>query len=128
MEYEVVTYQIPVPLGDCSVHLLVKDDKIDKAFVMDGGRSAGGVKPVTQIVKALTHIDKKYGAEWHLGAWVVTHWDADHWNGIFDFCLQSRISQKAQTRDYFVKEPMLYCGSEPKDRKKRKVATDLVSI
>ncbi|KAF5647979.1 hypothetical protein F52700_1193 [Fusarium sp. NRRL 52700] len=37
----VVTYQLPVPCGDCSVHLLINwKGKTMSAFIMDGGRDA----------------------------------------------------------------------------------------
>ncbi|KAF2817309.1 uncharacterized protein BDZ99DRAFT_493153 [Mytilinidion resinicola] len=65
--WSVENWQIPVPLGDCSVHLLVdrwvntNGFQVAKAFIMDGGKNADTYKACDQILKALDAIDKFVG-------------------------------------------------------------------
>ena len=106
----VATYQLPVGLGDCSVHLLVKQDgTIKSGFIMDGGRNSDEIKAGDVIAKGLKTISETYlpsGSKPFLRAWVVTHWDADHYEGV-----ESLLNAKA-LENYFVASPVLYAGSE----------------
>ncbi|KAF3111835.1 hypothetical protein TWF706_011565 [Orbilia oligospora] len=98
--WTVDNWQIPVPLGDCSVHLLVEDKKIRRAFIMDGGKKADGIDPIVPILNTLSLIDKKYAdTNWTFDKWVVTHWDEDHYEGVLSL-LESKT-----------KGPGLYCGA-----------------
>ncbi|KAF3126888.1 hypothetical protein TWF594_000844 [Orbilia oligospora] len=98
--WTVDNWQIPVPLGDCSVHLLVEDKKIRRAFIMDGGKKADGIDPMVPILNTLSLIDKKYAdTNWTFDKWVVTHWDEDHYEGVLSL-LESKT-----------KGPGLYCGA-----------------
>ncbi|UPK95965.1 hypothetical protein LCI18_006900 [Fusarium solani-melongenae] len=89
---EVDTYQIAVPNGDCSVHLLVqrtafRQGKILKSILMDGGNdgSSSAENAANIIEKSLKMIRARYDPEGsqeiQFDAWVVTHWDNDHWAG-----------------------------------------------
>ncbi|KAL7959083.1 hypothetical protein V8C34DRAFT_313570 [Trichoderma compactum] len=53
--WKVISYQIPVPIGDCSAHFLVdaKTRHVHKAFLMDGGMDAGNYATWAQILKGL---------------------------------------------------------------------------
>ncbi|KAF3278647.1 hypothetical protein TWF132_000873 [Orbilia oligospora] len=98
--WTVDNWQIPVPLGDCSVHLLVEGKKIRRAFIMDGGKKADGIDPIVPILNTLSLIDKKYAdTNWTFDKWVVTHWDEDHYEGVLSL-LESNT-----------KGPGLYCGA-----------------
>ncbi|KAF3171294.1 hypothetical protein EYR41_010098 [Orbilia oligospora] len=127
-DWKVDNWQIPVPLGDCSVHLLVKNRKIERAFIMDGGKKADGIDPAVPILNTLSLIDKKYGTNWVLNRWVVTHWDEDHYEGVLSL-LESEESDIFRTKTkrrgkprpqeyktfrsaYFCAIPELYCGAE----------------
>ncbi|KAJ3456206.1 hypothetical protein MRS44_016229 [Fusarium solani] len=89
---EVDTYQIAVPNGDCSVHLLVQrtdilQGKILRSILMDGGNdgSASASHAADIIEVSLKMIWARYDPagpqEIKFDAWVVTHWDNDHWAG-----------------------------------------------
>ncbi|KAK1750461.1 hypothetical protein QBC47DRAFT_438803 [Echria macrotheca] len=124
-KWKVDNWQIPVPVGDCSVHLLVDvsdpaNPQIKKAFIMDGGKSAGGVTAEDQIVLALAAIDKQYSkqTDWKFDAWVVTHWDKDHYDGVLQLC-KGRAIEHARGGEfmdaYFHDHPTLFCGG-PKEQ------------
>ena len=90
--WKVYNFQIPVPVGDCSVHLLFRDGCVHNAFIMDGGKDSGGKKAHDMITESLQWIDgilmskyEKYKADWTFQSWVVTHWDKDHYQGVIDF-------------------------------------------
>jgi glyoxylase-like metal-dependent hydrolase (beta-lactamase superfamily II) len=106
----VATYQLPVGLGDCSIHLLIKKDgTIQSGFIMDGGRNSDEIKAGDVITKGLKTISETYfpsGSKPFLRAWVVTHWDADHYEGV-----ESLLKTNA-LKNYFVANPVLYAGSE----------------
>lgn len=116
--WTVDNWQIPVPVGDCSVHLLVDGNKVViHAFIMDGGKSSDGLTPEEQILRALTAIDNaRKDWTWKFDAWVVTHWDHDHYAGIQALWINNpdvtRNNVKLQFRDAYFKDknPLLYCG------------------
>lgn len=116
--YRVVTYQIPVPLGDCSAHLVVsKDGKtVHSAFLMDGGITSQKVEASEQIELALQFIDKEHGTNWKFHAWVVTHWDADHFYGMIDFFENNDWNPcRNDTTPYFYDNRVVCCGGDPTD-------------
>jgi hypothetical protein len=83
--FAVVTYQLPVPCGDCSVHLLLKGKDVVEGFIMDGGRDADGFNAADVIKKGVSaiaqiHFPKDLQKKF-LHSWVVTHWDKDHYEG-----------------------------------------------
>ena len=123
-KWAVDNWQIPVPLGDCSVHLLVdedekkpKDEAIIHAFIMDGGKGSDGLTAEEQILRALTAIDKaRQNWTWKFDAWVVTHWDHDHYAGVQAlWTTNPEVTRNNVTlpfRDAYFrdKKPLLYCG------------------
>ncbi|KAK0624295.1 hypothetical protein B0T14DRAFT_565578 [Immersiella caudata] len=125
--WRVDNWQVPVPVGDCSVHLLIKNPgltsmEVVSAFIMDGGKDAAGDAAHEQILKALAAIDESLsGIRWFLDAWVVTHWDSDHYKGVGDLLglygesrgIRRRTVRGTLLEDYFVKNPVLYCGASP---------------
>ena len=113
--YEVLTYQIPVPLGDCSVHVLLQRGEVMKSFIMDGGKNDGPKeKAVDKIKSALAFIRKDLtemnvaNDAWKLDSWVVTHWDEDHYVGVMDLATEDKDGK-------FVKDALLFCGAKYKD-------------
>ena len=112
-EWRVISYQIPVPIGDCSVHLLRRGSQIVNAFIMDGGKddaqlSNSAEKAYLRIVQSLEAIDKlESNNVWQLDAWAITHWDADHYMGVEKFFLAGELKNG---RKYFKAEPRLYFG------------------
>ncbi|KAG8670874.1 hypothetical protein FPOAC1_004108 [Fusarium poae] len=132
IKWRVANYQIPVPIGDCSAHFLIKMkdekvEKIEKAFLMDGGTNAGGYYAWVQILKGLRHIDLELGTNWKFDNWVVTHWDEDHYRGVRDLLSSDlklfRFIQRGENvptarsqsstfaKQYFCDEPWLLCGA-----------------
>ena len=106
----VATYQFPVGLGDCSVHLLVdKDGTVVSGFLMDGGKDAGGVLAAKVIDDGLRLLAAAYGSGWNkLRAWVVTHWDEDHYMGMANWIVNNRTD----LQDFFTEEARFYTGPE----------------
>ncbi|KAH6640373.1 hypothetical protein F5144DRAFT_626550 [Chaetomium tenue] len=121
--WTVDNWQIPVPVGDCSVHLLLNGNKaIINAFIMDGGKGSDGLTPEEQILRALTAIDKAHQDwTWKFDAWVVTHWDHDHYAGVQTLWIKNpavtRNNVKLPFRDAYFEEkkPLLYCGGPKPD-------------
>ena len=138
-KYEVDTYQISVPNGDCSVHFLVDRSKaisdprtlgcIVKSVLMDGGNDGGksAVTAANCLRHALYELRRWYtimettGQEHILDtirfdAWVITHWDYDHWGGSLEMILSDLQAQGTYKQSRFMKynnngEPLtvLYC-------------------
>jgi glyoxylase-like metal-dependent hydrolase (beta-lactamase superfamily II) len=104
----VATYQFPVGLGDCSVHLLVdKDGTVVSGFLMDGGKDAGGVLAAKVIDDGLRLLAAAYGSGWNkLRAWVVTHWDEDHYMGMANWI------KDYPKNNFFTDEARFYTGPE----------------
>ncbi|PTB62069.1 hypothetical protein BBK36DRAFT_1145146 [Trichoderma citrinoviride] len=126
--WQVINYQIPVPIGDCSAHFLVDTatKKVHRAFLMDGGMNAGMYVAWVQILKGLRFIDLELGNGWKFDSWVVTHWDADHYHGVKDLLLNKDITFTRCKRDgntvtrsspnnfaslYFAEDAWLCCGA-----------------
>jgi hypothetical protein len=60
----VATYQLPVGLGDCSVHLLVdENDNVMSGFLMDGGKDARGIVAAKVIDDGLRILTVKGGQD-----------------------------------------------------------------
>lgn len=108
----VATYQLPVPLGDCSVHLLVgSSGKVESGFIMDGGKSGSSINAKAIILNGVGILKKRYGNNWRpLDTWVVTHWDEDHYRGMLDV-LTSENFQKQESPRMFAERLNLYAGS-----------------
>ena len=103
-DYGVDSYQIPVPLGECSIHFLVRRQsgleagkakekpRIQVAILVDGGEPT---EPAcAAIVHTLKALESEYG-EYPGSAehdpfpgftfWLVTHWDDDHYLGALQY-------------------------------------------
>ncbi|RGP68693.1 hypothetical protein FSPOR_5163 [Fusarium sporotrichioides] len=129
VDWRVANYQIPVPIGDCSAYFLINnnDNKVEKAFLMDGGTNAGGYFAWVQILKGLRHIDLELGTDWKFDSWVVTHWDEDHHRGVRDLLSSglklfrfvqngdkeptARTPSSTFAENYFCEQPWLLCGA-----------------
>jgi glyoxylase-like metal-dependent hydrolase (beta-lactamase superfamily II) len=107
-QVHVATYQLPVGLGDCSVHLLVdKDGTVVSGFLMDGGKDAREVLAAKVIDDGLRLLAAAYGRGWNkLRAWVVTHWDEDHYMGMANWIVNNI------TGEFFTEEARFYTGPE----------------
>ncbi|KAF5664050.1 hypothetical protein FDENT_12978 [Fusarium denticulatum] len=133
MDWMVENFQVPVPLGDCSIHVLIKNrESLEYAFIMDGGVDSGEYSAHKAIIQALDYVKRYLGSRYGIeekrimfNLWVVTHWDADHFRGMMD--LIAKFSEKKKKNGeieeeeelpeptewmakIFVKDPMLYCG------------------
>ncbi|KAH7154577.1 hypothetical protein DER46DRAFT_664289 [Fusarium sp. MPI-SDFR-AT-0072] len=134
MAWIVENFQVPVPLGDCSIHVLVKNrESVEYAFIMDGGVDSGDYSASNAIIMTLNYVNdylkSKYRIEVKIkfNLWVVTHWDADHFRGVMD--LIAKFEKKKENKknkkkneppelpqstrwmaENFVEGPMLYCG------------------
>jgi glyoxylase-like metal-dependent hydrolase (beta-lactamase superfamily II) len=108
----VATYQFPVGLGDCSVHLLVDEkDEVVSGFLMDGGKDAPDVLAAGVIYDGLRMLKAAYGDGWTpLRAWAVTHWDEDHYQGMANF-----IIDNPDAKTFFTQDVRLYAGQKVKD-------------
>ncbi|CVK98150.1 uncharacterized protein FMAN_12232 [Fusarium mangiferae] len=107
----VVTYQLPVPCGDCSVHLLVNGKgKTVSAFIMDGDRDAQGLEASRVVHVGLRLIARIHGiGRPYLRAWVVTHWDRDHFEGVLNLIEAEKMNQFVLEKDFW-----LYCATDKK--------------
>jgi hypothetical protein len=104
--HTVVTYQLPVPCGDCSVHLLIdKSGETCSAFIMDGGRDAQRLEACQVVICGLKTIALIHNiTDPFLRAWVVTHWDKDHYDGVLDLFKCKLLGDFVQADDFW-----LYC-------------------
>jgi hypothetical protein len=57
--WSVENFQIPSPLGDCSVHVLKNKGKVISAFLMDGGDTADSTRLGETIIERLEVIEKE---------------------------------------------------------------------
>ncbi|KAG4280490.1 hypothetical protein FPRO06_11823 [Fusarium proliferatum] len=107
----IVTYQLPVPCGDCSVHLLINKEGITlSAFIMDGGRDAQGLKASLVVHAGLWLIAEIHNIKGpYLRAWVVTHWDRDHNEGVLGLLISGTLKGFVVTEDF-----SLYCATDKK--------------
>ena len=80
---------------------------------MDGGKNDGSGDVVEDVIhRSMTLIDRQLGNNWQFHAWVVTHWDEDHYEGTLKFVKnynQQRIKECG--RAYFQIKPILFCGA-----------------
>lgn len=97
--------------------MVSKDGKtVHSAFLMDGGIASDGVDAGEQIALALKFIDQQHGTKWQFHAWVVTHWDADHFYGMIDLFEQNGWNPcRNNKQTYFTSERVLCCGGDPTD-------------
>ena len=81
---------------------------MQRAIIIDGGTDSGKTKAKDRIENSIKYIRKKYTKPWKFDAWVVTHWDADHYYGMLD-CLTSDGFREKN----FSVSAELYCGAAP---------------
>ncbi|KAF2108742.1 hypothetical protein BDV96DRAFT_652675 [Lophiotrema nucula] len=119
-QWVVDNFQVPVPLGDCSIHLLVEYGVIKRAIIMDGGKSADVFKAYEQILSAIHAVQNRYGHKWRFDAWVVTHWDEDHYEGVLDLFKANNMTWNLEGRvektfmgAFFKPDAYLICGADP---------------
>ncbi|KAF5602070.1 uncharacterized protein FSUBG_7905 [Fusarium subglutinans] len=105
MEWIVENFQVPVPLGDCSIHVLIKNRKsVEYAFIMDGGVDSGEYSASEAILLALGYVNKYLGTHYSItkniqfNLWVVTHWDADHFRGMMELIGEFTEKPKKQKK------------------------------
>ncbi|RKL34095.1 hypothetical protein BFJ72_g9582 [Fusarium proliferatum] len=138
MAWIVENFQVPVPLGDCSIHILIKDrESVEYAFIMDGGVDSGEYSASKAIILALDYVKRYLGSQYGIeekkikfNLWVVTHWDADHFRGMMDLIANfgeknkkegvkknSKVIEEVEIpgptgwmAEIFVEDPFLYCG------------------
>lgn len=79
--------------NECSVHVHLKEGELEIAFIMDGGANADSVDVAEVILSNLERIAQQLsefleGKSLMLDAWVVTHWDAYHFQGVMQLLLR----------------------------------------
>ena len=100
--WRVDSYQVPVPLGDCSLHFSVVSKagklEIDTAIIVDdgSGKDANGRSAKDAIEATVGEVTTKYKYEEFPGFhyWLVTHWDDDHYDGALYYLLERKQKQK----------------------------------
>jgi hypothetical protein len=112
--WEVHCFHININIGDAAIHLRVspvtptpptpinpnppsptKQFSVDRAVLMDGGKNS--TFSVDQIDKTIAYIETKYdipGGKLLFDSIVLTHWDDDHYGGLFRL-IQYRSSSSA---------------------------------
>ncbi|CCT73281.1 uncharacterized protein FFUJ_10036 [Fusarium fujikuroi IMI 58289] len=120
---KVVTYQLPVPCGDCSVHLLIDGDgQTLSAFIMDGGRDAQGLKACDVVLSGLKIITRIHNLKPHfLRVWVVTHWDKDHYEGVLELLQYEKLHQ--ELNEYIQTDNFMLYGVTSKKARSKIIAT-----
>ncbi|KAF5689353.1 hypothetical protein FCIRC_1457 [Fusarium circinatum] len=105
MDWIVENFQVPVPLGDCSIHVLIKNRKsVEYAFIMDGGVDSGEYSASEAILLALGYVNKYLRTHYSItkniqfNLWVVTHWDADHFRGMMELIGEFTEKPKKQKK------------------------------
>lgn len=112
--WQVHSYQVPVPLGDCSFHFLVDTSNskrdINTAILVDGGRDHdAAAKVIRDTVVTLTPNYTWHGMEGFLGFdwWLVTHWDNDHYAGALKY-FENLLGTKDNKIDYAFPRPRVF--------------------
>ncbi|KLP16647.1 Uncharacterized protein LW94_7662 [Fusarium fujikuroi] len=121
MSWIVENFQIPVPVGDCSIHFLVNEQRksVEYAFIMDGGTgkhhsASEAIVGTLKCAKAYLKSTWKIEGEIKFNLWVVTHWNDDHFRGVMDLITGKTINGDGWRTENFVKSPKLYCGRSKK--------------
>ncbi|QGJ00604.1 hypothetical protein CEK26_002048 [Fusarium fujikuroi] len=121
MSWIVENFQIPVPVGDCSIHFLVNEQRksVEYAFIMDGGTgkhhsASEAIVGTLKCAKAYLKSTWKIEGEIKFNLWVVTHWNDDHFRGVMDLITGKTINGDGWRTENFVKSPKLYCGRSEK--------------
>ena len=100
--WRVDSYQVPVPLGDCSLHFSVVSEagvlKIDTAIIVDGGKGedANGKSAKEIIEDTVNKLTPKYEEFPGFHYWLVSHWDDDHYHGALYYLLERKQKQEKQ--------------------------------
>ncbi|KAK3376171.1 hypothetical protein B0T24DRAFT_572789 [Lasiosphaeria ovina] len=80
LDCQVDSYFINVGAGDAAVHLLVRDDVVRRAVLIDGGHTEGYDATHASIPELRKRYDN--GVPFKLDAIVITHWDGDHYRSL----------------------------------------------
>ena len=91
--WRVDSFQVPVPLGDCSLHFSIVRQKegkpeIETAIIVDGGSGkddANGKSAKEIINDTVSEVKTKYTKFKGFDYWLVTHWDDDHYDGALEY-------------------------------------------
>jgi glyoxylase-like metal-dependent hydrolase (beta-lactamase superfamily II) len=106
MKWCVVTYQIPVPIGDCSIHVRHYGKGQAAAILIDGGTDA---EASARIDQAWEEVKADLGiTNLRLSGWIVTHWDQDHYKGGFAWL-------EDMAKEVLAEDAFLLAGHSPKD-------------
>ncbi|QUC21319.1 uncharacterized protein UV8b_05562 [Ustilaginoidea virens] len=101
MDYQtrlgVSSYFVGLGIGDAAIHILYSttgpaaDKTVERAILMDGGGGASPftMRPHNNINNTIKDIEDAF-----FDAFVITHWDHDHYEGILWFLLCDLIEQQ----------------------------------
>ena len=120
--FEVHTYQVPVPSGDCAILLLVDNYRgqhgrvlVEKAVLVDGGHDGGhgvfGHNAAARIRDTVGNLTQQYtfmydgvvSDQLKFDSWIVTHWDSDHYRGAVVFFLQDLVQTQTKQQSSYMK-------------------------
>ena len=95
--WRVDSYQVLVPLGDCSLHFSVQHRKegkpeISTAIIVDGGSSKdiNGISAKKIIEDTVREVANKYTSSPDFRSWLATHWDDDHYAGELEYLAEKK--------------------------------------
>ncbi|KAH0538452.1 hypothetical protein FGG08_004950 [Glutinoglossum americanum] len=98
------SYHVNVKVGDCAIHLLVqlnpnKKSEVLRAVLVDGGPSPRGSSDENPIIRLVEWLSKRYEIKTQnkliqFDTIVITHWNKDHYGGVFDAILKYAKDRK----------------------------------
>ncbi|KAF5536846.1 hypothetical protein FNAPI_11620 [Fusarium napiforme] len=91
MADSVSSYHLNVDEGDCAIHLLKISNQLKSTVLIDGGRKSYG----KAILHFMGSLQAKAENLQKFDAVIITHWDADHVEGILEF-LRLQVQFKVQ--------------------------------
>lgn len=104
-ECRVESYFINVDVGDGAVHILLRNDKLDGAVLIDGGREPAAGK----LQSAIATLRNKYN-NCRFNSIVVTHWDGDHFRALLKILYEDMKDKLPDQWSYVdKKKTVFYC-------------------
>lgn len=111
-QHVVESFHINVGLGDSAIHVwstknIGPGTRMPKAVLVDGGLAQGG--GVHHIFQTIKEIEKRYelkNGTLKFVSVVITHWDADHWEGINSLLENEKeLIVNGQYQRFYYKKP-----------------------
>jgi glyoxylase-like metal-dependent hydrolase (beta-lactamase superfamily II) len=91
---------------------------MENCFIMDGGTASGSIdahgqiKACWEVIKKQLEEEVKQPHDFKFDSWVVTHWDADHWEGVAELVGKCSFKHKEnKIKKYFKDEAPVLAGA-----------------